>query len=91
MRYRSWCFVGVVKNFIDVTAKTEDGIAFCKQLVPQDIATSCYVAVGEQAAVLYRDPGRRETACSTAQPAYVAACRYGAGLSPERPPALPTG
>ena len=91
MRYRSWCFVGVVKNFIDVTAKTEDGIAFCRQLVPQDIATSCYVAVGEQAAVLFRDPALRETACSTAQPAYLAACRYGAGLSPERPPALPTG
>jgi hypothetical protein len=91
MRYRSWCFVGVVKNFIDVTAKTQDGIAFCKQLVPQDIATSCYVAVGEQAAVLFRDPARREAACSTAQPAYLAACRYGAGLSPARPPALPTG
>jgi hypothetical protein len=91
MRYRSWCFVGVVKNFIDVTAKTQDGIAFCKQLVPQDIATSCYVAVGEQAAVLFRDPARREAVCSTAQPAYLAACRYGAGLSPARPPALPTG
>lgn len=91
VRYRSWCFVGVVKNFVDVTAKAEDGIDFCKRLGPVDIATSCYVAVGEQAAVLHRSMDRREALCATAESAYVAACRYGAGLTPARPAALPTG
>ena len=89
MRYRSWCFVGVVKNFVDVTAKAEDGIVFCKRLGPVDIATSCYVAVGEQAGVLYRAMDRREAICATAESPYVAACRYGAALTAERPAALP--
>jgi hypothetical protein len=88
-RYRSWCFIGVVKNFIDVTAKAEDGIAFCKRLGPEDIATSCYVAVGEQAGVLHPGMDRREQLCATAESKYVQACRYGAGLHSERPAALP--
>ena len=29
-KYQPWCFRGVVKNFIDVTAKYEDGLRFCK-------------------------------------------------------------
>jgi len=90
-RYRPWCFIGVVKNFVDVTAKAEDGIEFCKRLGPVDIATTCYVAVGEQAGVLFRAMDRREGVCAQAQPAYVAACRYGAGLTAERPAALPIG
>jgi len=91
MRYRSWCFVGVVKNFVDVTAKAEDGIDFCVRLGPVDIATSCYVAVGEQTGVLYRAMDRRAALCAKVEAAYVPACRYGAGLTPERPAALPTG
>ena len=90
-RYRPWCFVGVVKNFVDVTAKAEDGIEFCKRLTAVDIATSCYVAVGEQAGVLYREMDRREALCATAEAAYVPACRYGARLTGERPAALPIG
>ena len=88
-RYRSWCFVGVVKNFIDVTAKTEDGIVFCKRITPEDIATACYHAVGEQAAVLYPNMDRRIQACATAETPYRPACEYGAGLIQERPRALP--
>ena len=91
VRYRSWCFVGVVKNFVDVTAKAEDGLAFCKRLGPEDIATSCYVAVGEEGAVLYPSMDRREALCSGVETSYRPACRYGAGLTQERPPALPRG
>lgn len=91
VRYRSWCFVGVVKNFVDVTAKAEDGLEFCKKLGAVDIATSCYVAVGEQTGVLYRAMDRRESLCAKAPASYVPACRYGAGLTAERPAALPTG
>ena len=91
LRYRPWCFVGVVKNFVDVTAKAEDGIEFCKRLREVDIATSCYVAVGEQTSVLFRAMDRREAICATAESVYISACRYGAGLSPDRPVALPRG
>lgn len=90
-RYRPWCFVGLVKNFIDVTANTDDGIALCRQLGPRDIATSCYVAVGEEAAVLYLAMERRAAACAKAESQYQEACRFGAGLSTQRPEGLPGG
>lgn len=88
-RYRPWCFVGVVKNFIDVTAVAEDGIDFCRRLGPVDVATSCYVAVGEQAAVLHPSMDRREQLCGGVESKYTQACRYGAGLHRERPMTLP--
>jgi hypothetical protein len=87
--YRAWCFVGVVKNFIDVTARPEDGIDFCRRLSDRTLAISCYVAVGEELAVLNRAHDEREAECGRIDPAYVAACRYGALLTPERPPELP--
>ena len=90
-RYRPWCFVGLVKNFIDVTANTDDGVVLCKRLGPEDIATSCYVAVGEEAAVLYPAMDRREAACAKSESKYQEACRFGAGLSTQRPEALPQG
>jgi len=88
-RYRPWCFVGLVKNFVDVTANTDDGIALCKRLGPRDIATACYHAVGEEAAVLYPAMERRSVACAAAELQYLEACRYGAGLSAQRPEGLP--
>ncbi len=90
-RYRPFCIVGLVKNFVDVTAKTEDGIALCKRLGLEDLALSCYHAVGEEAGVLYPSMERRSEACAKADSRYGAACRYGAGLSSERPPGLPGG
>jgi len=90
-KYRPWCFVGLVKNFVDVTANTDDGIVLCKRLGPRDIATSCYVAVGEEAAVLYPAMERRAVACAKAAPQYLDACRFGAGLSAQRPDGLPGG
>lgn len=89
-RYQPWCFVGVVKNFIDVTATPDDGIAFCRRLAPRDIASSCWVAVGEQVAALYPMMGKRAEACAKSAPEYVEACRFGAGLSAVRPPDLPS-
>lgn len=88
-RYRPFCFVGLVKNFVDVTANTDDGMALCRRLGPRDIATSCYVAVGEEAAVLYPSMARRETACAKADLQYVIACHFGAGLTAQRPEGLP--
>jgi len=90
-RWRPWCFVGVVKNFVDVTANPDDGISFCRRLGPRDIALSCYVAIGEEAAVLYPSMERRAAVCVKAESQYVEACRFGAGLSPARPDGLPGG
>jgi hypothetical protein len=89
-RYRPWCFVGVVKNFIDVTSTPDDGIAFCRRLGARDIAASCWVAVGEQVAALYPLMDKRAEACARSAPEYVEACRFGAGLSAARPPDLPS-
>jgi hypothetical protein len=91
LQYRPFCFVGLVKNFVDVTANTDDGIALCKRLAPRDIATSCYVAVGEEASVLYPAMERRAAACAKAALEYVESCRYGAGLTTQRPQGLPGG
>jgi hypothetical protein len=90
-RWRPWCFVGVVKNFIDVTASTDDGVAFCRLLGAPDIATGCWKAVGEEAAVLFPALEKREDVCRQAESGMVEACRYGAGLSRMRPPVLPAG
>ncbi len=89
MRYQSWCFVGVVKNFVDVTANPDDGLAFCRRLGPTEIATACYNAVGEQASVLYVPMAKRDSVCMKVEPKYNQACRYGAGLTTDRPIALP--
>jgi hypothetical protein len=50
---------------------------------------SCYVAVGEQIAVLYQTDGQRSEACARSGAAWVGACRYGAVLTFERPANLP--
>ncbi len=90
-RWRPWCFVGVVKNFVDVTANTDDGVSFCRRLGPRDIALTCWVAVGEEAAILYPAMERREAVCRAVETQYADACRFGAGISAIRPDGLPTG
>jgi hypothetical protein len=84
-RYRAWCYVGVVKNFIDVTAKADDGIAFCGRLDDRKIAIACYVGVGEELGVLVPGLDAREKECAKAGPANLDACRYGAALGGRRP------
>ena len=84
--WRQWCYVGVVKNFIDVTADPADGIAFCREVPAGQDRDRCWNAVGEQLAVLYtRDTDRREAACATTGEAEKI-CRQGAGLWPKIPP-----
>ncbi len=89
--YQPWCFVGLAKNFVDVTANTDDGMALCNRLGPRDIAMKCYEAIGEEAGVLYVQMSRRERVCvAAARGDYQMACRYGARLIAERPEGLPT-
>ena len=81
--YQPYCFVGVVKNYIDVTAKPADGIAFCKDVPPGKNRSQCFVAVGEQISVLHpTDIPTRESLCSAAGLDGVADCRRGASLAP---------
>ncbi len=88
-KWRPWCFVGVVKNFVDVTSDPQDGLDFCAKVSDQVIGTACYVAVGEEMSVLHTDMTRRARLCGQADERFRNACKYGGGLSPERPPDLP--
>ena len=88
--YQPWCYVGVVKNFIDVTARPVDGIVFCQQVPAGRNRRQCWVAVGEQIRVLHAaDTGAQELACAGAPAEGRAACRYGAGLVAVPPPGFP--
>lgn len=84
--WRKWCYVGVVKNFIDVTADPQDGIAFCREIPTAVDRDACWNAIGEQLSVLYTtDLERREAACATTGEGE-ARCRQGAGLWPKGVP-----
>lgn len=87
--HRAWCFVGVVKNFIDVTSNPVDGFDFCRRLEDEALGVSCLVAVGEQMAVLKTPLPERERLCAPPGGILTQACRYGAGLGADRPPGLP--
>lgn len=84
--WRQWCFVGVVKNYIDVTADPEDGIRFCREVPVGQDRDRCWNAVGEQLSVLHTtDYERRAAICATTGEGE-ARCRQGAGLGPKIPP-----
>jgi hypothetical protein len=83
--WRQWCYVGVVKNFIDVTANPDDGIGFCREVPAGQDRERCWNAIGEQLSVLYtQDLTKRETACATTGEGE-RTCRQGAGLWPKDP------
>jgi len=83
-QYQAWCHVGVVKNFIDLTARADDGIAYCRALTGSANRLKCYEAVGEEIATLHGDARGREAACAEVAAAYRGACRYGARLTARR-------
>ena len=79
--YQPWCFVGVVKNFIDVTAQAEDGIRFCEAVAPGENRRRCWTAVGEQVATLFpTDPVKRSAECARAPEDGLPVCRRSANL-----------
>ena len=86
--YRPWCYFGVVKNLIDINARTADGIAFCRAVPGDANKQVCYAAVGEQALVLMPGVEARQKACSESELAYLSACLYGANVNRELPTAL---
>jgi hypothetical protein len=87
--YEPWCHIGVVKNLIDLTAKSEDGMSYCRDISGSRNKLSCYRAVGEQIAALKAVAPEREAACRPAESAYRNACLYGAQVSTTKPQGLP--
>ncbi len=81
--YQAFCFVGAVKNYVDVTANADDGLTFCRALDAGVNRDKCYNAVGEEVSVLYPDAPRREAACLKAGHDGETMCRIGAQL-PEK-------
>ncbi len=83
--WRQWCYVGVVKNFIDVTAAATDGVAFCREVPEGRDRDACWQAVGEEMSVLYTsDLAARDSVCASTGGGE-AKCRQGAGLLPRIP------
>ncbi|MBA2564892.1 MAG: hypothetical protein H0V09_05665 [Gemmatimonadetes bacterium] len=88
-RYRPWCFVGLVKNFVDLTATTESAFAFCAKVPSGPSRMKCHEALGEQIGILKSDLSERSILCDRSERGYVEACRFGARLIQERPAGLP--
>lgn len=89
LEFQPWCYIGAVKNFIDVTAKPEDGLELCSMAGHVANRAACYVAIGEQVSVLHSWMNEREAFCTSAVPPEGRpACRFGAGLTDDPPPEL---
>ncbi|MEO5579010.1 MAG: hypothetical protein ABIR58_00010 [Gemmatimonadaceae bacterium] len=87
-RFQPWCFVGLVKNLVDLNARSEDGMAFCKTLTGESNKLKCYEAVGEQIGTLRNEPTQRRALCEAAEPDFVDTCQFGARLGVRPPDAL---
>ena len=87
-KYQPWCYVGLVKNFIDLNARANDGLSFCRKLSGLANKLKCYEAVGEEVGTLRNDSEGRRALCQPAEPAYLDACLFGARVSTFEPPFL---
>lgn len=81
--WQQWCYQGVVKNFIDVTADAADGVRFCREVPAGRNRDRCWRAVGEQILILRAsDLDARAADCATTGEGE-AVCRQAAGLQPK--------
>lgn len=87
-RWQPWCFGGLVKNFVDLTARIDDGFAFCRNVPGVANKMRCTYAVGEQVGTLENGEAGREALCARSEPEYLEACRYGARVTAEKPARL---
>jgi hypothetical protein len=76
--YLPYCYLGVVKNLIDLDARATSGLSFCRDITEENGKNVCYNAVGEQILVLAPEIEKRRELCSGAEAAYLDACLYGA-------------
>ena len=75
---RPWCYVGFVKNLIDVSARTDGAFAFCPQLDDRTGRLMCYRAIGEELDVLRATSEERTAECEVVSGDEQQACLYGA-------------
>jgi hypothetical protein len=87
--YQPWCYVGLVKNFIDITSKPESGLNFCPRVPDRSNQMKCYEAVGEEIWALTANETQRASLCGRTQGDLSEACRYGARLRQEPPMGVP--
>jgi hypothetical protein len=87
--YQPWCYVGLVKNFIDITSKPESGLNFCPRVSGPANQMKCYEAVGEEIWALTANETQRASLCGKTQGDLYEACRYGARLRQEPPMGVP--
>jgi hypothetical protein len=87
-KYQPWCYVGLVKNLVDLNARPEDGFALCKKLSGEANKVKCYEAVGEQIGTLRNDSESRSALCEKAEPAFFDTCLFGARVTSVIPAAL---
>jgi hypothetical protein len=86
--YQPWCYFGVVKNFIDINARAEEGIAFCRVVPGAPNKEICYSAAGEQILVLAPEIEDRRRMCMSAEVEYVDTCLYSARVRFDAPAEL---
>src|SRR6266542_3274065 len=87
-RFRPWCYVGLVKNFVDLNGRFTDGLRFCKVVPREDDKLKCYEAVGEEIAALVPESVNRRIACGGTDAPYAEACLYGARMLASPPETL---
>jgi len=87
-RYQPWCYYGLVKNFIDLNARAEDGLSLCRDVPAADSKLICYAAVGEQVLLLTPSEAGRIQMCANAEASYRDACLYGSRVNAAPPDAL---
>ena len=85
LRHQPWCYYGVVKNLVDLNARSQDGVAFCGAIRGEANKQVCYEAVGEQIHVLAAAVPDRQRMCAASEPRYVEACLYGSRVVLEPP------
>ena len=87
--FRAWCYIGAVKNFIDLTARTDDAFEFCRAVESPSAKLKCYEAIGEEVAVLRNEEEQRAELCGRSEgEAYERACLWGARVLRIKPSGL---
>lgn len=88
-QYWAWCYIGLVKNFIDLTARTESAFEFCREVEGSGNKMKCYEAIGEQIYMLHNSTAQRKALCDDSEgKPYAQACLYGARVHSDRPAGL---
>lgn len=86
--YQPWCYFGLVKSFVNMNAKADEGLTFCRTLTGEANKLKCYEAVGEQIGTLRNQPAERSALCEPSEAAFRSACLYGARVTGVAPPRL---